>query len=185
MTYQPRAPRSPRFLLGLSGTILASVWILLATSLPASAQQIAGDVREISCLGMPSLCADGGEGPIHRAVAAAAMQMQTTAPSVAERGDGRFQLVLGAFITAAGTDIALTMYAIGKGSVRESGFGAWWQDSPLVFAATKSAISAIFAYQLQKLHKTRPKAALVLGLVDTAIEASLVARTARLSSGAR
>ena len=105
--------------------------------------------------------------------------------SSAEKDDGRFHLVLGAFITAAGTDVASSMYQIGKGNAREAGFGAPWQDSPVAFAATKSALTALFAYQLQHLHKTRPKTALILGLVGTGVEVALVARTAHLQTPVR
>src|SRR4051812_32101132 len=44
--------------------------------------------------------------------------------SIARHEDGRFQIVLGGFITAAGTDVALSMYKIGTGAAREAGFGA-------------------------------------------------------------
>jgi hypothetical protein len=77
------------------------------------------------------------------------------------------------------------MYGIGNGAVRERGFGSWWQDSPVAFAATKSAATAVFAYQLQKLHRTRPKTAIVIGLITTGVEASLAARGAQLSSRRR
>jgi len=103
----------------------------------------------------------------------------------AEKTDTRFQIVLGSFITAAGTDIALSMYAIGQGTAREVGFGAAWQHSPVAFAVTKSALTALYAFELQKLHKSRPKTAMVLGIIGTAIETSLVARTARLMPSQR
>jgi len=122
---------------------------------------------------------------LQAAIADAAVS-QTDAPaSTAGREDGKFQFVLGAFLTAAGTDIATTMYYVGQGSAREVAFGGWWQDRPVAFAVTKSAATALFAYQLQKLHKTRPKTAIVLGIVGAGFEASLVARTARIGSRAR
>ena len=94
--------------------------------------------------------------------------------------DGRFHAVLGSFITAAGTDVAVSMYQIGRGTAREAGFGAWWQDSPVAFAATKSVLTALFAYQLQRPHRTRPKTAFILGIAGTSVEAMLIARSARL-----
>lgn len=99
--------------------------------------------------------------------------------------DGRFQAVLGAFITAAGTDVAVSMYQIGRGHAREAGFGSWWQDSPVAFAATKSALTAVFAYQLQRLHRTRPKTAFVLGIVSTSVETALIVRSARIKPRGR
>ena len=99
--------------------------------------------------------------------------------------DGRFEAVLGAFITAAGTDVAVSMYQIGRGNAREAGFGSSWQDSPIAFAATKSALTAVFAYQLQRLHRTRPKTAFVLGVVSTSVETALVVRSARIKPRGR
>lgn len=108
-----------------------------------------------------------------------------THSATAEKDDGRFHLVLGAFVTAAGTDVASSMYQIGRGAAREAAFGAPWQNSPVAFAATKSALTALFVYQLQKLHRTRPKAAFILGIAGTSIEAALIARTARLQGAGR
>lgn len=108
-----------------------------------------------------------------------------THASTAEKDDGRFHLVLGAFMTAAGTDVASSMYQIGRGAAREAAFGSTWQDSPIAFAATKSAVTALFVYQLQKLHRTRPKAAFILGIAGTSVEAALIARTARLQRAGR
>ena len=99
--------------------------------------------------------------------------------------DGAFHLVLGAFVTAAGTDVAVSMYQIGRGTAREAAFGSWWQDSPVAFAATKSALTALFAYQLQRIHRTRPKTAMILGIVGTSVEATLVARSARIKQPGR
>jgi hypothetical protein len=99
--------------------------------------------------------------------------------------DGKFHVVLGAFVTAAGTDVAVSMYQIGRGTAREAGFGSWWQDSPVAFAVTKSALTALFAYQLQRLHRTRPKAAFILGIAATSVEATLVARSARIKQPGR
>lgn len=99
--------------------------------------------------------------------------------------DTRFTIVLGSFITAAGTDAAVSMYQIGRGSGREVGFGKWWQDSPVAFAATKSALTAVFAHQLTRLHQKRPKTALVIGIAATAIEAGLIVRGARLAPQVR
>lgn len=113
-------------------------------------------------------------------VTEAPVPASSPAAAVTEKDDGRFHLVLGAFVTAAGTDIASSMYQIGRGSAREAAFGSPWQDSPVAFAATKSALTAFFAYQLQKLHRTRPKAAFILGIAGTSVEAALIARTARL-----
>jgi len=94
-------------------------------------------------------------------------------------------LVTAAFVTLAGTDLALSTYQIGSGAGREQGFGASWQDSPVAFAISKSAMSATFVYAIQRLHKSRPKTALVIGIAATAMEGWLVARGAALLPPAR
>ncbi len=98
--------------------------------------------------------------------------------------DGRFNVVIGAFITAAGADLAVSMYQIGRGAAREGAFGAPWQDSPVAFAVSKSAMTAAFVYGLQRVRKTRPKTALVMGIAATAAEAWLVARSANMPAPA-
>jgi hypothetical protein len=105
-------------------------------------------------------------------------------PMTLASDDGAFHIVLGSFVTAAGTDVAVSMYQIGCGTAREAGFGSWWQDSPVAFAATKSALTALFAYQLQRLHRTRPKAAFVLGIVGDE-RGSRARRTDRTNQAAR
>ncbi len=160
--------------------------ILLVVNGHAFAQTLPADASPVECWQTDLPCADPGDGPIHRAITKAAAQAGTSASaSIENHRDERFQIVLGAFITAAGTDLALSMYKIGNGSAREAGFGTWWQDSPVAFAVSKSAISALFAYQLERLHRTHPRAAFALGIVDTAIEAALVARSAGISSPAK
>jgi hypothetical protein len=94
--------------------------------------------------------------------------------------DGKFNVVIGAFITAAGADLAVSMYQIGRGAAREGAFGAQWQDSPVAFAVSKSAMTAAFVYGLQRVRKIRPKTALVLGIAATAAETWLVARSANM-----
>lgn len=96
------------------------------------------------------------------------------------RSDRKFQIVLGSFITAAGSDITLSMYQIGKGNAREAGFGSWWQKSPAALAVSKSAMIAFFAYEVQEVHKDRPKLAFVLGVTATALETALAVRSARM-----
>ena len=110
---------------------------------------------------------------------------QAPRPMTLASDDGKFHAVLGAFVTAAGTDVAVSMYQIGRGTAREAGFGSWWQDSPVAFAATKSALTALFAYQLQRLHKTRPRTAFILGIASTSVEVALVARSARIRQPGR
>jgi len=95
--------------------------------------------------------------------------------------DTKFRVMLGGYVVAATTDTAVSMYHIGNGTVRERGFGAPWQDSPVAFALTKTAFTVFFAYQLERLHRTHPKAAFTLGIVATSVEATLVARTAYLA----
>jgi hypothetical protein len=89
--------------------------------------------------------------------------------------------VTAAFLITASTDLAVSMYQIGRGEAREVGFGAPWQDSPVAFAVTKSAMAVGFAYGLQHLHKSRPKTALVLGVAATALETWLTVRGTQVS----
>ena len=104
---------------------------------------------------------------------------QTTIESERESTVG-IHLVTAAFVTLAGADLALSTYQIGRGAGREQGFGASWQDSPVAFAISKSAMSATFVYAIQRLHKSRPKTAIVIGVAATAMEGWLVARGAAL-----
>ena len=99
-------------------------------------------------------------------------------PDASPRDDKAFQFTMGAFVTAAGSDITLSMYQIGRGNAREAGFGRWWQDEPVALAISKSAAIALFAYELQAVHKRRPKLALVLGIAATALESALAVRSA-------
>jgi hypothetical protein len=98
-----------------------------------------------------------------------------------DRHDRLFQSLNAAFVIAAGTDVSVSMYQIGRGAARESAFGAPWQDSPVAFAITKSAMTAAFAFGLQRIHKNRPKTAFVLGIAATALESWLAVRSARIS----
>jgi hypothetical protein len=97
----------------------------------------------------------------------------------------RLHIVSAAFVTLASADLAVSMYQIGRGVGREQGFGAAWQDSPVAFAISKSAMTATFVYAVQRLHKTRPKTAIVLGVAATAMEGFLVAHGAALTPPAR
>ena len=154
-------------------TLLVTVATGITLALPAPA-----DAQETVTSAAPLLS-------LRAAIADPALLQAEAPASMAGREDGKFQFVLGAFLTAAGTDIATTMYYVGQGTAREAGFGGWWQDRPVTFAVTKCSVTALLAYQLQKLHKTRPKTAMILGIVGTGFEASLVARTARIGSQAQ
>ena len=145
--------------------------ILLGAPLTAGAQT-EGDATDAPCAAAAPDClaqppttdtrtrVDGAAGDHHEAV---------------------FHAVSTGFIVVASTDLSLSMYQIGRGAAREGAFGAQWQDSPVAFALTKSAMAAGFAYGLQRMHKTRPKTALILGIAATAIEGWLTVRSARLS----
>jgi hypothetical protein len=98
------------------------------------------------------------------------------------RHEGLFMALNSAFIISASTDVSISMYQIGRGVARETGFGAQWQDSPMAFAVTKSAMAAAFAYGLNRIHKTRPKTAFVIGIAATALEGWLAVRSARMSA---
>ena len=99
----------------------------------------------------------------------------------AVRRDGLFRSVSLGFAFAAGADLSISMYQINNGTARESGFGAQWQDTPVAFAASKAAVSAAFLYGLSRIHKTRPKTALVIGIAATAVEGWLAVRAARMT----
>lgn len=118
-------------------------------------------------------------------VASAHLARAQTPTDARSESTGSLHLVVGAFITMAGADLAVSTYQIGRGTARERAFGAAWQDSPIAFAVSKSAMSAAFAYGLQKMHKTRPKTAIVLGVAATAVESWLVARSVALTPPAR
>jgi hypothetical protein len=152
--------------------ILAVLFVIAGCPLVAHAQDQPFTAAVRACLGVGRACAD-----LDRMVA---RQADTPAAGTIDARDGAFHFVVGSFITAAGADIAVSMYQIGRGAARERGFGAAWQDSPVPFAITKSGLTAVFAYGLQRIHAKRPKTALVLGLAATAVEVSLVARAATI-----
>jgi hypothetical protein len=108
-------------------------------------------------------------------------EVKGNSATAAGRKDG-FPIVLGAFITAASADLAVSMYQIGRGAAREVAFGSTFQDAPVPFAVSKSALAALFALGVQRIHKDRPKAALILGISATVLESMLVVRAARIPS---
>jgi len=95
--------------------------------------------------------------------------------------EGLFRALNTAFLVTATADISISMYQIDHGVAREGGFGAQWQDSPVAFAITKSAMATAFAYGLNRIHKTRPKTAFILGIAATAFEGWLAVRGANIS----
>jgi len=111
--------------------------------------------------------------------------MQTAATAAgngpSRKDDGHFPVVLGAFLTASSADLAVSMYQIGRGAAREAAFGSGWEHAPVAFALSKSGAAALFAIGVQKMHKDRPKAALVVGVSATIVESLLVVRAARIS----
>jgi len=120
-------------------------------------------------------------GAITQSVAQIRWPESPAAPAARPADDPTFNLLLASFITTAATDVAVSMYQIGQSSAREQAFGAWWQDQPVAFAVSKSAMAAAFVYGLQKIHRTRPKTAFVLGLAATAFETSLIVRAANMN----
>jgi hypothetical protein len=147
---------------------------LLVLTCPLFAQTPIGEAAANWCARADALC-DTERAP------AASSPAATSAPAVNSGSDSRFPLVLGAFITAASADLAVSMYQIGRGTAREVAFGSWWQDSPVPFAASKSAMAALFTLGVQRLHRDHPKAALILGTSATIAESMLVVRAARIS----
>ena len=120
-------------------------------------------------------------------------QEQTNAgeprPTMTARADDaaseRFHLLLGMYLTAASTDVSVSMYQIGRGTAREIGFGGWMQDSPVAFSLTKSAMGALVAYQLEHMHRRRPKLAMTLMVISTGLEVALAARAATINGPPR
>ena len=121
-------------------------------------------------------------GSVEMEVRAAVVPVDVAPPS-AHGDEGHFPLLLGAFITAASADLAVSMYQIGRGAAREAAFGSGWEHAPVPFALSKSGAAAAFALGIQHMHKSRPKAAFILGLSATAVESMLVVRAARMSAG--
>src|SRR5436309_14394909 len=80
--------------------------------------------------------------------AAAAVAQDTSA---AREDDGHFPLVLGAFLTAASADLAVSMYQIGRGTACEAAFGSGWEHAPVPFALSKSGAAAVFALGIQPM----------------------------------
>ena len=98
---------------------------------------------------------------------------------------GRFHLLLGTYLTAAGTDVSVSMYQIGRGAGREVGFGGWMQDSPVAFSVSKLAIGALLAYHLERVHRTRPRLAFTLLAISTGVEVALAAHGAAIKAQPR
>jgi hypothetical protein len=95
---------------------------------------------------------------------------------VSERDNRPFALALGAFITTAVSDLAVTEYRIGRGEARETWFGAAWQDSPVAFGLTKGALIAAAAILLQRIHSSRPRTAFWIATIAAGVEGALTAR---------
>jgi hypothetical protein len=126
----------------------------------------------------PEGCAAGERACAIQPLSASGSFSSAAIEKTVRQTDVKFQIVTGAFVTAAGSDIAMSMYQIGKGNAREAGFGRWWQGNPTALAVSKSAMVALFAYELQQVHKENPKLAFVLGIAATAVESALVVRSA-------
>jgi hypothetical protein len=155
-----------------------TVWLMLTAALLGSPAAAAAQEEQASIVvDAPSLSATQLREP------EPAIDTRDVIVSIAEsHRDGPFRFVSAAFFVAASADLSVSMYQVGRGAARETGFGAQWQDSPVAFALTKSAMSAAFVYGLQRMHRTRPKTALVLGLVATAFEGWLTVRGVRISA---
>jgi hypothetical protein len=150
--------------------------LLVALARTALAQTPIADRAAHWCSGPDAACDT-------EPVAATPAPAGVNAQPVNGGSDKRFPLVLGGFITAASADLAVSMYQIGRGTAREAAFGSRWQDSPVPFAVSKSAMAALFTLGVQRLHKDRPKTALILGISATVVESLLVVRAARISPG--
>ena len=162
----------------MSAARRASVVALLFVfvTLPAHAQTPIADAAAAWCADASKPCV-----AMFARDAVVSDAVEGTSAAAARRKDG-FPIVLGAFITAASADLAVSMYQIGRGAAREVAFGSTWQDAPVPFAVSKSALAALFALGVQRIHKDRPKTALILGISATVLESMLVVRAARISS---
>jgi len=142
--------------------------LFLFATIPASAQT--------------SIAASAGDWyTVHPAASETRAVTATHDASAARNDEGHFPLMLGAFLTAASADLAVSMYQIGRGTAHEAAFGSAWDHAPVAFALSKSGAAAMFALGIQRMHKDRPKAALLLGLSATIVESMLVVRAARMS----
>lgn len=169
-------PRRGHLTIAAHTTPFLALCFLLISASGLHAQARLSDLQSIPCIDPARPCATT---LAHFDAPAAVPSTEVAAEG---RTNARFHFVMGAFITAASTDLAVSMYQIGRGTARERAFGAHWQDSPVVFAATKSAATAMFVFGAQRLHKARPKTAMILGIAQTAVEALLVVRSARMNS---
>jgi hypothetical protein len=151
--------------------IALTFWLV---ALPAQAQRPIAAAAERWCANPTAPCVDAASASVSTPVDASS--------PAAGKTDKHFPVLLAAFTTAASADLAISMYQIGRGAAREAAFGSKWQNAPVPFALTKSGMAALFAVGLQRMHKDRPKAAVILGLSATVVESFLVVRSARISS---
>jgi hypothetical protein len=155
-------------------------WLVLAIALLGSPTSAGAQTERADSVGAPCLNAARVCEPEPKIDDRDGMTSSTDSPH-----DGSFHALSAAFVIAASTDLAVSMYQIGRGAARERAFGAQWQDSPVAFAVTKSAMAAAFTYGLQRMHKDRPKTAFALGVAVTALEGWLAMRSARISPSHR
>jgi hypothetical protein len=98
-----------------------------------------------------------------------------------ERQDSTpLRLVLTVGGALAGADLALSMYGIGSGQVREvNPMLGWAQDHPGWFGAMKMGLDTGVVLGLHRLGRRHPKAALWSAIGFAAINAYVVSRNAR------
>lgn len=101
--------------------------------------------------------------------------------SAQTRHDGWLHLALGAYMTAQGADLATSCYAFGRGGFRETNpLLRPLQDKPVAFAIAKMGIASVTSYGLVRLHRTRPKTALVLAVAGTSLFSVIAVHNSRL-----
>jgi hypothetical protein len=154
---------------------LAPKCLVLAVVLVGSATPVRAQTEIVDAVIAPCVAATANCTP-----EPSRNEVTRVASPAADHRESVFHVATGAFVVAASADLSVTMYQIGRGVARERGFGAQWQDSPVAFAVSKSAMTAVVAYGLQRMHKTRPKTALILTVAATAVEGWLAVRGSRL-----
>jgi hypothetical protein len=103
-----------------------------------------------------------------------------------ERQDRALDWSIGALTIAATADATTSMALLSQPGFREGNpLLKPFQDSPVAFGIAKGAYTAGLIYAIRGLHKTHPRAAVIVAIVATAIEAGLVASNARLQNGGR
>lgn len=103
------------------------------------------------------------------------------------RAEGQVsQIAVGAFMTSAGADLAVTQYGLGRGVFEElNPLLKPFEHKPVGMAVTKMGLSSVIAYYLLKTRHSHPKRALWVGVGLTLLNVAVTWRNVRLLEAAR